>query len=176
MRGLIILFGVLIFIISLILLFRHYNNSSGKKVEERIAMVKSLIEEGNQTEAYFDSSYSILKIHGEQKQFSVNYQYAVDSKIYHDTKYFENKKDMPTATTFTIFYLKKDPSIHSANPKKELETLVLKSNEESTPKFGWWLFSISVLGFIYVRFSMLRERKKQKEMDEWTQQNEIRIQ
>jgi hypothetical protein len=170
MRGLILLFGVPVFVISLVLLFRHYNRSSEKSNQKRISHVQSLIQEGKQTEAIFDSTYSILKIHGEEKQFSLGYHYTVNAKTYEDVKYFDSEKELPTERTFPLFYLEKDPSIHSDNPKKELETLRVTSKEESTPKYGWWLFCISTLGFVYLKWSATKERKRQEEMEEMTQQ------
>jgi hypothetical protein len=98
----------------------------------------------------------------------------VNSKTYRGTKYFTNKEDIPSAKVFAVFYWGKDPSIHSDNPKEELEELSLKLKETSTPIYGWLLFCASALGFIYWRWSFINERKRRQEFSDLIHQNKSR--
>ncbi len=171
MRGLFLLFGVPVFIISLIILFRHYNNSSKKQYEKRLSEVNLLLKNGVDAEAIFDSTYTFVKRRGEDVGTTIGYQFVVNSTTYTDEKYFHTNKEVPTDRSFIITYLKDNPKIHSDNPQVELETLQAKMLEGSTPIYGWWMFGITVAGFIYVRWSLKKDRKRQQEIDEMIAKN-----
>ncbi len=166
MRGLFLLFGVPVFIISLVILFRHYMHSSEKQNKIEVRNMELLLEKGKETNAIFDSSYFTTKRRGQEVGSIINYKFKVGSKIYEYDKYFKYQKDIPAEREFKILYLENNPDIHSDNPQQELEKLNLKLKEGSTPIYGWWMFGITLLGFAYIRWSLKKDLKKKQETDQ----------
>ncbi|MBC5774813.1 hypothetical protein H8S95_12120 [Pontibacter sp. KCTC 32443] len=141
----------------------YFSDEKKQHLEEDIAAYEKLVASPTEAVALLDSVYTerTIKIMGAPiKTYETTYFFEANGQKYTG---LYNPTEPPTIPVIPIQYLAEDPSINSADAKKQLASL----HEESTSNLSLYLgLGLFLFGGIsaYSNISAIRKRRRDKEM------------